>query len=262
LAFANKATTSAAASPFVTAIIESGIPVLPGFLNGCILLFVFSAANSDLYISSRTLYGLAKEGNAPAMFAKTNERGIPVNSLAVSGLLACLAFMNVSDDSKTIFGYFSNLTTIFGILTWISILVAHIYFVRAREAQGIYKRDMVYTAPLGVYGTWVALGMCIVITIFKNFDVFVHDSTRKHSPNFDYTTFITAYLGIPLYLGLIFGYKFVRRSRAADPRDVDLHTGKAEIDKMEEEFLAKQRAVSETKKKANRLYDHFVGWLL
>src|SRR5256885_8572947 len=126
LAFANKASTGAAASPFVVAIIDSGIHILPGFLNGCILLFVFSAANSDLYISSRTLYSLAKEGNAPSLFLRTSRRGVPIYALTLSGAFACIAFMNISASSKVVFGYLVNLVTIFGILTWISILVTHI----------------------------------------------------------------------------------------------------------------------------------------
>lgn len=40
------ATTSAAASPFVVAIQISGIQALPGIFNACVLVFVFSAANS------------------------------------------------------------------------------------------------------------------------------------------------------------------------------------------------------------------------
>lgn len=40
---------SAAASPFVVAIILSGIPHLPAILNACILIFVFSASNSGKY---------------------------------------------------------------------------------------------------------------------------------------------------------------------------------------------------------------------
>ena len=31
----------------------------------CILIFTISAANSDQYIATRTLYGMAKDGNAP-----------------------------------------------------------------------------------------------------------------------------------------------------------------------------------------------------
>jgi amino acid transporter len=39
---ANKASTSAAASPFVVAVRRMGIDVLPGFLNGCILWCVLA----------------------------------------------------------------------------------------------------------------------------------------------------------------------------------------------------------------------------
>jgi amino acid transporter len=55
LAGAAKAPGNAAASPFVVAIEIAGISVLPAVLNAAILIFVFSAANSDLYIASRTL---------------------------------------------------------------------------------------------------------------------------------------------------------------------------------------------------------------
>jgi len=60
LFFATKQSIGASASPFVVAIVESGISVLPGFINACILIFVFSAANSDLYVATRVLYSLAK----------------------------------------------------------------------------------------------------------------------------------------------------------------------------------------------------------
>lgn len=74
LAFAAKKSNSAAASPFVAAIKISGIDVLPGFLNACILLFIFSACNSDLYIASRTIYGIAHQGKAPHFLTKTDKR--------------------------------------------------------------------------------------------------------------------------------------------------------------------------------------------
>lgn len=126
LIFANKQSIStASASPFVVAIQIAGIPTLPGFLNGCILLFVFSASNSDLYIGTRTLYGLAIDGKAPRIFAKTDKRGVPIFALALCSIFCCIAFLNVADDSRTVFLYFVNLVTIFGLLTWISILVAH-----------------------------------------------------------------------------------------------------------------------------------------
>ena len=39
---------------------NSGIPIAPGFLNICLIGAVFSAANTTLYVASRTLFGIAK----------------------------------------------------------------------------------------------------------------------------------------------------------------------------------------------------------
>ena len=79
--------------------------VLPGFLNACILLFVISAANSDLYIASRTLYGLAIIGSAPKFIARTDKRGVPVVALGISAIFCSLAYMNVTTGSATVFKY-------------------------------------------------------------------------------------------------------------------------------------------------------------
>lgn len=187
LIFASKKSNSAAASPFVVAIELAGIEVLPGFINACILLFVFSASNSDLYIATRTIYGIALQGKAPRILARTDRRGVPYVALALSSCFCLLAYMNVGSDSKVVFGYFYNLVTIFGLLTWVSILVTHIYFVKARRAQGIADHQMPYKAPFGLMGSYFALFWCIVISLTKNFDVF----TRGSWGNFNYKTFIT-----------------------------------------------------------------------
>ena len=190
LSFANSATTGASASPFVVAIKIAEIPYLPTILNACILLFTFSASNSDLYIASRTIYGLAEQGHAPRIFRWTDKRGVPVPALAISALFCCTAFMNAADDAKTVFGYFVNLTTIFGLLSWISLLVSHVFFVRARRAQGITKEQMAYVAPFGLTGSYIALFFSILIALTKNFNVF----TKGKYGNFDYKNFITGYL--------------------------------------------------------------------
>lgn len=258
LAFAVGATSSAAASPFVVAIELSGIPVLTHIINACILIFVFSAANSDLYIATRTIYGLAREGKAPQIFARTDKRGVPVFALGISSLFALLAYMNVSSDSKVIFKYFVNLVTIFGLLTWISILVTHIYFVRARKAQNVPVESMAYVSPFGVVGSYGALAFCILIAFTKNYDVFTHNPKWG---NFDYKNFITAYLGIPLYLILIFGYKFATGCKGVDPLTADLWTGKDEIDREEALFIAQRDAELERNPQSNQFYQKFVSWL-
>ncbi|KAK3676972.1 amino acid transporter [Recurvomyces mirabilis] len=259
LAFATKASSSAAASPFVVAIKLAGIQTLPGFLNGCILIFVFSAANSDLYIASRTLHGLALKRQAPGFLARTDKRGVPYFALGASALVCCLAFMSVSTSSKVVFTYFVNLVSIFGLLTWISILVSHIYFKKALRAQGVNERDMRYRSPFGMWGSTVALVFCIIIAFTKNFTVFIH--SPKTYGNFDYKNFITGYLGIPLYIFMIFGYKLIMRTKGVKPAEADLWTGKDVIDADEQEWLAKEAAEKASGKQASSLYRHTFGYL-
>lgn len=257
LAFANKSSGNANASPFVVAIKLANIPVLDHILNACILLFVFSAANSDLYIASRTLYGLSSDGAAPSIFRKTNANGVPLYSLLTSAAFGLLAFLNVSDNSKDVFTYFVNLTTIFGLMTWISILVTHIYFIRARRAQNLTNDMMPYTAPLGIWGSYGALTMCCIIALTKNFDVFTGNWNDK------YKTFITGYLGIPIYLVLIFGHKLWTKSRGIRAHECDFYTGKDIIDREEEEFLAAKAAerAAKPEKASAAFYRRFVSWL-
>jgi amino acid transporter len=259
LIFANKKTNnSAAASPFVVAIKIAGISGLPGFLNACILLFVFSASNSDLYIATRTIYGIALKGNAPRILARTDRRGVPYVALALSSCFCLLAYMNTTSDSKVVFGYFVNLVTIFGLLTWISILVTHIYFVRARKAQGVPETSLAYKAPLGVAGSYVALFFCCLIALTKNFNVF----TKGSYGDFDYKNFITGYLGLPLYLIMIAGYKIWHRTKGVAPLEADLFSGKDAIDREEQEFLAQEQAKGKMAKASGKFYKRWIGWLL
>lgn len=77
-----------------------------------------SAANSDLYIGSRTLYALAAEGKAPAFFKRVNRMGVPYAALGLCSAFCCLVYLNVKASSAQVFTYFVSLVTFFGATTW------------------------------------------------------------------------------------------------------------------------------------------------
>ena len=131
--------------------------------------------------------------------------------------------------------------------------MTHIFFVKARNAQGISDGATPYTAPFGICGSYVALFFCCLIAVTKNFNVF----TKGDYGNFDYKNFITGYLGIPLYLAMILGYKYWHNAKQIRPETADMY-GKTEIDREEEEFLA-QQAMMQKNKKAGWFYRTFVG---
>jgi amino acid transporter len=248
---------NAEASPFVVAARIAGVKTLPNLINVCLLIFTFSAANSDLYIATRTLYSLAVEGNAPRIFSHTNGRGVPIYSLALSSSVCTIAFISEKIGAFKAFQYFVSLVTIFGILTWISILVSHIYFVRARMAQNIPDSALAFVSPFGANGSMTFLVFACVILVFNGWADFVHTPGM----NFDWKHFIVDYIGVPIYLIMIFGYKVIMKTEAIKPEDADLFSGKAKIDEDEAEFLAeelrKKGGVHETR--VERLYRITLG---
>ncbi|KAK0560874.1 amino acid transporter [Tilletia horrida] len=224
---ANGRKANAAASPFVVAIQIAQIRVLPGIINGALLLFTLSASNSDLYIASRTLYNLAADGNAPAIFKRCDRRGVPYVSLAFCAMFCGLAYLNVSSGGAQTFKYFTSAVTIFGGLTWIGITSSQIRFRRALKAQGISPSSLPYEAPFQPYLSWFSVSFTTIVLIFKGFDSF--------TPRFDYKNFITNYFGIPIFFLAYFGYKFIRKTRIVPLNDVDLQTGVNAYDGMEED---------------------------
>lgn len=70
----------------------AGIEVASHLVNVVILLSVLSAANSALYTTSRTLLGLARDGNAPAFLGRVNRFGSPFWAVIFSSLIgfACV----------------------------------------------------------------------------------------------------------------------------------------------------------------------------
>lgn len=223
--------SDASASPFVIAIKNAHIDGLDHVINGAILIFVMSAANSDLYIASRTIYGLAVAGYAPKFFANTNKMGVPHWGILLGTLFCCLAYMACDQSSGEVFTYFVNVVSLTGLITWACILFLHMRFMMALKAQGFErKRDLNFCSPVQPYGTYFAFCITVLIILIKNFTVFLGRG------NFPYTTFITGYIILPVFLILFFSYKFIKKTKLIKPEEVDLDTFRDVIEAEERNF--------------------------
>ncbi|KAM0332331.1 hypothetical protein ACHAQA_002608 [Verticillium albo-atrum] len=223
---ATKAKTSAAASPYVIAMALGGISVLPHIVNACLLVFVISAANTDIYVGARTLYSLAKDGHAPKIFLYTTEKGVPMYGVIVTSLFCLLAYMNVNESASTVFGYFVSLVTVFGTINWINILLSYVGFRRGMKAQGIDRSELPYRGPLQPYGAWFALILTILITFINGYNAFM--------PHFKMANFITCYIGVVIYLVNILGWKLLKGTKRVKGHQMDLVTGRREFEEMEQ----------------------------
>lgn len=212
--------TSGAASPFVIAAEIAGIGKLDSVINAFLLVFTVSAANSDIYLASRTIWALASERQAPGIFHKTNSRGVPMAAVAFSSLFIALGFMNVNEDASTVFGYFVSLVTVFGALNWISILVSYHCMLQGMKAQGIPRSVMPYRNPLLPWGAYIALAITSLVIIFNGVAAFMPFTVSK---------FLTSYIGIAVYLVNILWWKVFKKTKKVRPEEMDLQTGRRDL---------------------------------
>lgn len=215
---------TAGASPFVIAIKRSGIQVLPSIINACLLTSAWSAASSDLYTSSRALYGLAISGNAPKIFARTlNGNGLPWISVIFCSAFALLAFMGINSGSGTVFGWFANMTAIAGLMTWFGISFTYIRFYKGFKAQGFDRSKLPFASKLQPYAAYYACVSTLVICFFSGWSVFLDGAWVT-------ADFVTNYLPFVLFPIMYFAWKFKTKVPMLKPLEMDFISGIAEIE--------------------------------
>ncbi|PNY28313.1 Proline-specific permease [Tolypocladium capitatum] len=216
--------SNASASPFVIGIQLAGIPVLNNIINAAILTSAWSAGNSFLYSGSRVLYSMALNGQAPKCFRLTNRGGVPYVAVLFTWAFGLLAFMNVSNSGSTVFGWFSNISTISGFIAWIVVMITYLRFRRAMIYHNMLH-ILPYRTPLQPYATYVTLVMVSLLTLTNGFQTFVPFSAKD---------FVAAYITIPVFFVLYAGHKIVFRTPWCIPvEQVDCISGKKEMDELE-----------------------------
>ncbi|KAI8097199.1 amino acid permease [Halteromyces radiatus] len=216
--------SNANTSPFVIAINNANIQALPHIINACLLSSAWSAASSDLYTSSRALYGLAIAGNAPKIFARVSKkRGLPYVSLVFCAMFSLLAFMGISSGSSTVFGWFQGMTSMCGLITWTCIGITYLRFYYGMKAQGIDRNTLPFKSPLQPFFGYYVVITTTFINLFSGWSVFLEG-------HWDTATFVTNYLPLPVAIILFVGATILRKSKFVRASEMDFHTGISEIE--------------------------------
>jgi amino acid transporter len=197
---------------------------LPHIINACLLSSAWSAASSDLYTSSRALYGLSVSGNAPKIFSRVSKkRGLPYISLFFCSAFSLLAFMGISEGSNTVFGWFQGMTSMCGLISWTCIAITYVRFYSGLKAQGIDRNTLPFKSPLQPFCGYYVIVFTSIIILFSGWSVFLDGG-------WDTATFVTNYLPLPVAILLFIGATFIRKSRFVRASEMDFHSGIAEIE--------------------------------
>ncbi len=199
-------------SPFTLVFERIGIAFAASAMNAVLLTSVLSAGNSGLYAATRMLWTLAKEGKAPKFLSKLSTRGIPINALIASSLVGTVAFLtSVVDKSGNVYTWLVAASGMSGFIVWLGIAITHYRFRRAYVAQGRSLSDLPYRSKLFPFGPILAFVLCMVVIIGQ----FITYDER------DFSTLLTIYIGLPLFIVLWLGYKFVKKTKVVPLEECD-----------------------------------------
>ncbi|MDX6018786.1 phenylalanine transporter [Scandinavium sp. V105_16] len=138
-------------SPFVMIFHNLDSNLVASALNFVILVASLSVYNSGVYSNSRMLFGLSVQGNAPKFLTRINRRGVPVNSLILSGAITSLVVLVNYLLPHEAFGLLMALVVATLLLNWVMICLAHLKFRAAQRRIGRVPKFRALWAPVSNY---------------------------------------------------------------------------------------------------------------
>lgn len=224
---AQNSSGTAAGSPYVIAMQNMGIGVLPHIVNALMVTSIFSAGNAYTYCAMRSLYGLALEGQAPKIFTRCTRAGIPIWAFAFTMLFLLLSFLCVSNGTAQAVTWLANLTEAAQLIDYIVMCLTYIYFYRALKAQGIDRDTLPYTGWFQPYSAWIGLvGMTLTVGGY-GYETFLPGE-------WDVGTFFSYYTMVFVAIVTYIGWKVIKRTKVIRPEEADLIWDKPIIDAYEE----------------------------
>ncbi|MGM0923815.1 MAG: amino acid permease [Bacillota bacterium] len=198
-------------SPFTLVFERAGLAFAASVMNAVVLTSLLSAGNSGLYASTRMLWSMAKDNQAPKFLAKVNRRGIPMNALIITTLIGGLAFLT-SVFGDHVFTWLLNASGLTGFIAWIGIAVSHYRFRRAYVTQGGDLSELKYKAKWFPLGPILSFILCLVVIAGQNYEAYL-------SGSIDWYGVAVSYIGLPLFLAIWLGYKVFHKTKLISLKD-------------------------------------------
>lgn len=201
-----------AISPFTLVFQRAGLASAASVMNAVILTSVLSAANSGMYASTRMLFALGVDGDAPKMFSRVNSHGIPIFALLGTTFVGLLTFL-ASIFGNEVYTFLVSASGLTGFIAWIGIAVSHYRFRRAFKAQGHDLSELKYKAKWFPVGPLLALVLCILVIIGQDLQSF---------KDFNWQAIGVTYMSVPLFIILYAYYKIRYKTKLIPLDEVDL----------------------------------------
>ncbi|CAG8296771.1 unnamed protein product [Penicillium salamii] len=217
--------TGVAASPFIIAVQDSGIPGIPSLLNAGMICGVLAIAAEAVYLSSRVLRTMAHQKLIWEGLAKVDSSGRPRWALIITSLVAVvLSYIQIAAGGLTVLNWLISITSASFFTNWIIISFVNWRFHRALEAQNdplftevnAWKSSLWPLAPAWLMINSIFLLVCCIFLGIK----------PPSGTGFTATNFFQYILGILIIFSFTLAYKLIYRTPWRNPKTADCTTGR------------------------------------
>ncbi len=126
-------------SPFVQVLTATGLKGAAHIMNFILVTAVLSAANSGIYGATRMLHSMATNNEAPALLARTNRRGVPINSLVLCAIVLLIGAWLAYIAQDQVFSILIAVPGFVVLLVWISICLSQLKLRRNYPVQPQFR---------------------------------------------------------------------------------------------------------------------------
>ncbi|MBK5483182.1 amino acid permease [Peribacillus sp. TH16] len=150
-------------SPFVQVFVAVGIAAAAGIVNFVVLTSAASACNSAIFSTSRMVYSLAKDKNAPVPFAKLNARKVPSNALAFSTVVILTSVVLNYLMPEGVFTLITSISTVCFIFIWGITVISHLKYRKTRPDLAKMNKFKLPLYPISNYLILAFLAFVLVV---------------------------------------------------------------------------------------------------
>jgi D-serine/D-alanine/glycine transporter len=149
-------------SPFVQVFVAIGIAAAGGIVNFVVLTSAASACNSAIFSTSRMVYSLAKEKNAPVPFTKLTSRKVPSNALFFSTVVILIGVVLNYLMPEGVFTLITSVSTVCFIFIWGITVISHLKY---RKTRPELAKVNTFKLPLYPFSNYLILSFLAFILV-------------------------------------------------------------------------------------------------
>ncbi|GAS83250.1 amino acid permease [Paenibacillus amylolyticus] len=150
-------------SPFVQVFAAVGIAAAAGIVNFVVLTSAASACNSAIFSTSRMVFSMAKDHNAPESFARLNKRKVPSNALFFSTIVILIAIVLNYIMPEGVFTLITSVSTVCFIFVWGIMVICHLIYRRTQPELASRSRFKLPLYPFSNYLILAFLAFVLVV---------------------------------------------------------------------------------------------------